>query len=145
MLSVKTLRHMPVEYRYNPNLRTIDVQCFGELVIEEIMRYFDGIRTDADIAQNAVELVDLSQLSHFNVDFKGAADMPGVYASAHEVKEIRATLLFGTNPLNKGLAELIKAHFHHTLLEHPFQVVGSKTEALSIAARIHEERDAGAC
>ncbi|MDQ8204895.1 hypothetical protein [Pelagicoccus sp. SDUM812003] len=136
---------MPVEYRYNSNLRTIDISCIGELVIDEIMTYFDDLKADAAVPCEAVELVDISRVSHFNVDFLEAASMPSGYVGAYEAKAIRATILFGANPLNQGLAELIRAHFLNNLPEHTFHVVEGQGEARAMAARIHADRDAGAC
>ncbi|MDQ8198883.1 hypothetical protein QEH56_12020 [Pelagicoccus enzymogenes] len=132
---------MPVKYRYNPKARILEVECSGVLVIDEIMRYFEDIRNDPSVAKEAIELVDLSRVRHFNVDFKDASSMPAGYVSAHVAKEIRATILFGANSLNEGLAELIKAHFLHSMPDHFFMVVKTWDEAQSLAAHVHTQRD----
>lgn len=92
-----------------------------------------------------VELVDLSRIEFFNVDFRGASAMPSGYRSTHETKGLRATILFGMTPLNDGLASLVKAHFAQTLPLHIFRLARGEADARSIAARVHAQyqQDAG--
>jgi hypothetical protein len=130
---------MPVEYRYNAQERIVEIRCFGTLVIHEIERYFADLAEDESVALGAVELVDLSDVALFDVDFNEAAAMPEEYALAWGRKRILGTLLFGTNDLNEGLAHLIKAHFNRTLPSHFFAVVASREAARDEARRLLEK------
>ncbi|MDQ8186783.1 hypothetical protein [Pelagicoccus sp. SDUM812002] len=130
---------MPVSYRYSSESRIVEITCSGELTIDEIMKYFSDLRDDTSIPPGAIELVDLSLIGHFNVDFQGASAMPSGYKSAQESKEIRATILFGMNRLNQGLASLIQAHFLHTLPHHPFHLAVNEREARALADKLHAD------
>tara|TARA_R110002049_G_scaffold13509_3_gene58820 strand:+ start:170647 stop:171051 length:405 start_codon:yes stop_codon:yes gene_type:complete len=131
---------MPVKYNFNTTTWTIDIVCSGELTIDEILQYFSDIYADDSIQQGAVEMVDLSCVTYFNVNYKEAPQMPATYIPAHERKKIKATFLFGQSDTNLGIAELIRAHFNKTMPEHDFRVFPEKSAALEEAKKIIDKK-----
>ena len=113
-------------------------------MIGEIQDYFSAISRDDSIGEGAVELVDLSRVRYFNVDFKDASAMPKNCEPVHATKGIRGTILNGSNSIYAGLAELIRFFFKSALPHHPFEVVGSESDARAEAKRILSGGEPGA-
>ena len=130
---------MPVKYTYQPNENTIEIECWGELNIQDIVQYFSKIEEDPSIGKNPIEIVDLSKVRFFNVAYFEASELPFDYETVHNKKQIMGTIFVGVSDFNSGLAELIKIHFRKFMPEHIFISVNSRNKACRDAQRIRDE------
>jgi hypothetical protein len=119
---------MPVEYKYHKEDNTIRIQCRDELTIAEIREYFQNIEKDETLPKGTVEIVDLTQMSFFDLNYTDAAKMPEAYMPANLKKEIVGTILFGASHSNLAFAQLIQAYFKKSMPNHFFKTVDTVQE-----------------
>ena len=129
---------MPIDYKYRSEENLIELRCYGELTIEEISNYFESVRFDGSIQSGSIEIVNLSEITYFNVDYSEVATMPSAYSPTHQEKHIKGTIQVGPTTINLGLAELIQAYFKQQMPSHPFFTVANHEEALIVVSKIRE-------
>ena len=128
-------------YTYLPEENVIFISCQGELTLPDIADYCSRIQEDPSIPNGAAEFVDLSGITHFNLEPAEIGNMPNLYSPARARKSISATIHLGASEINAGLTKFIEAYFRKHIPDHPIHTVQTYNQALQVLREIREERE----
>ena len=114
---------MPVEYRYDSDLRAVVTMVTGTLEEDQVLTHLRKLRDDETVPPGFVEIVDFSLADDFAIRVTGAGRIAFLLPELQERKDYRGTKFFAPSDLAYGIARVFQ-----TLMEQ-----------LDIETEIHRE------
>ncbi len=100
---------MPITYTIDPERRLILTKVSGDLTRARSIEYFDRIQQDSDCPDEAIELVDFTEVTHFNLQYDDMLDITQRYQVAKATKQILATIFNCPSTLSYGIGRMLQA------------------------------------
>lgn len=100
---------MPITYSFNQEQRLIHTKVTGELTIALTDDYFARLQQDNNCPEEAIEIVDFSDVTDFAIMYGEMRNITQRYQSTKSIKDIRATVFNCTSDLSYGIARMLQA------------------------------------
>lgn len=102
---------MPVAYEYDSNRNIIHARPFGDLSINDIVRYFMEVAEDNSVRPGIIEVVHLRDVENFLFTSKNALDIPRRHDEFMVRKNITCTIFVGRDDIHYGVARMFQNLF----------------------------------
>ena len=112
---------MPITYSFNQEQHLIFTKVTGLLNIALTEEYFARLQQDNDCPEEAIEIVDFSGVTDFELRYGEMSRVTQRYQSAKSTRHIRATVFNCTSDLSYGIARMLQtlheiANEKHTVI-----------------------------
>jgi hypothetical protein len=112
---------MPITYSFDQERRLIFTKVIGELTIALTEDYFERLQQDDDCPEDAIEIVDFSGVTDFELHYGEMSKITRRYQNTKSTRDIRATLFNCTSDLSYGIARMLQtlheiANEKHTVI-----------------------------
>lgn len=99
---------MPITYSFDPINQLVLTQVQGDLTLSCTEDYFARLQQDPDCPEDAIEIVDFSDVTDFSLQYGEMSAITHQYQSTKSTKKISATIFHCTSDLSYGIARMLQ-------------------------------------
>ena len=100
---------MPITYSIDQERGLVLTKVSGNLNITKTIEYFDCLQQDSDCPDEAIELVDFTEVTDFSIQYGDMRDITKKYQSAKTARHILATIFNCPSTLSYGIGRMLQA------------------------------------
>lgn len=119
---------MSIEYKISPDGLLIEAFPKGVLDTKSIFDYFEKLKYDKRIKQNATEIVYFKDVTDFNISSLDGNMITESYQEPKSLRLIEATIFVCETSLEYGIGRMIQTFNEITNPDHNVMVVRSESE-----------------
>jgi len=119
---------MPITYTFDKERRLVLTKVTDRLTVAITEDYFARLQQDNDCPEEAIEIVDFSDVTDFAIHYGDMDRITQRYQSIKVTREIRATVFTCTSPLSYGIARMLQAIHEITNEKHTVIITRSQEE-----------------
>lgn len=117
---------MSIDYRISEDGLRIEAFPKGVLSVRETIDYFDKIKNENKIKENAIEIVYFKYVSDFRISYTESEKITKNYQKPKALRKIKATIFVCETKLAYGIGRMLQTFHEITNPEH--KVLISQTE-----------------
>jgi hypothetical protein len=99
---------MPITYTIDPELGLISTEVTGALTTAETLEYFKNLASDPGCPEQAIEIVDFSEVTDFSLQYSQMHTITQEYQPTKATKEIVATIFHCPSDLAYGIGRMLQ-------------------------------------
>ena len=117
---------MPITYEFDQKKRLILTKVKGALTVEDTIEYFACLQQDEACPEDAIEIVDFTNVADFVLRYKEMKNITGKYQGTKAAKEIVATIFVCPTAISFGIGRMLQTL--HAIANDTHKVIIAKTD-----------------
>ena len=135
---------MPITYSFDQERQLILTKVTGVLTIAQTEDYFERLQQDCDCPGQAIEIVDFSDVSDFEIHYNEMSEITRRYQGTKTTKSIRATIFNCPSDLSYGIARMLQTLHEIANKKHKVIITRSQEELYECIKELQSNKaDAG--
>jgi hypothetical protein len=119
---------MPITYSFDKERGLVLTKVTGKLSIAITEDYFARLQQDKECPENAIEIVDFSDVTDFEIQYGEMEKITQDYQSTKMTKCIQATIFNCTSDLSYGIARMLQTLHEIANKKHTVTISRSREE-----------------
>ncbi len=119
---------MPIEYKVSPDGLRIETFPKGVLDLKSTIDYFEKLKNDKRIKQDAIEIVYFIDVTDFKISYLDGNEITDSYQEPKHLKMIASTVFVCETALGYGIGRMLQTFHEITNPDHKVIVVNSESE-----------------
>lgn len=127
---------MLIDYDVSQDGLRIEAFPKGVLDIKDTIDYFDRIKNDKKIRQDAIEIVNFKHVSDFQISYRESEEITRNYQEPKALQKIKATVFVCETDLAYGIGRMLQTLHEISNPEHEVLVVRSEAELEDVLKQV---------
>ena len=133
---------MPITYTTDRERRLIHTEVSGDLTVAGTIEYFDCLQQDSGCPDEAVEIVDFTEVTDFSIQYGDMRVITQRYQGAKATRRILATVFNCPSPLSCEIGRMLQTLHELKNEKHLVEITRSEQEMAECIQKLRSEPDA---
>ena len=131
---------MAISYTFDHDLGLIRTAVAGDLTVEQTFEYFKRLSSDPDCPDAAIEIVDLSNVTDFSLQYSQLRSITQQYQPTKAIKQILATVFYCSSDLEYGIGRMLLVLHNMANPQHVVSLARSQEDLEQIVKELRSNK-----